>query len=192
MASEVSICNLALQRLGANRISSLSEDSKGARECNASYESIRDRELRKHVWSFAKKRTTLAPNATAPEFDFDYQFDLPSDCLRVVKVTLADGDDDEAEDWTIEGRKILANGSDALRLVYVARITDPNTFDQLFIDTLYHAIAMQLCEPLTQSNTKLDRITSDYTEVIAQAKQVNSIETPSKNAPEDPWVTVRQ
>ena len=34
MADAVSICNLALQRLGAKSISTLTEDTTRARECN--------------------------------------------------------------------------------------------------------------------------------------------------------------
>ena len=56
MASEVDICNRALSKLGAARITSLTEDSVNARACNAMYESVRDAELRAHPWNFAMKR----------------------------------------------------------------------------------------------------------------------------------------
>ena len=80
--SDVAIANLALQKLGSGHITSLSQDDPSARAVNACYEQIRDMELRKHPWNFARKRTTLAPDATTPSFDFDYAFPLPSDCLR--------------------------------------------------------------------------------------------------------------
>jgi hypothetical protein len=191
MASEVGICNLALQRVGAKRIASLTEDSKNARECNTAYESVRDKELRKFVWKFAKKRAALAPNATAPDFDYSYKFELPSDFIRLVSAKAADGDTDEIDDYVIEGKYLLTSDTDTLYLVYVSRVTDPNKFDTLFIETLYHALALQVGEAITQSNSKMDRIKEDYKDALAEAKRTGSIEEPSKKAPADSWVLVR-
>jgi hypothetical protein len=53
MASDVAICNTALNRLGANTITSFTENSKEARLCNAEYEGIRDQVLRSHPWNCA-------------------------------------------------------------------------------------------------------------------------------------------
>ena len=51
MASKVEIANRALQKLGAKRIASLSEDSRNARAINAAYDTLREAELRAHTWS---------------------------------------------------------------------------------------------------------------------------------------------
>ena len=45
MTSVVGICNLALTKLGAARITSLTDDTKQARALNAIYEATRDAEL---------------------------------------------------------------------------------------------------------------------------------------------------
>ena len=51
MASVVSMCNSALNLLGASTISALTDDSKNARLCNQRYEPIRDRVFRGHAWN---------------------------------------------------------------------------------------------------------------------------------------------
>ena len=63
MASEVDIANRALQKLGAESIVSLTQDSENARACNLCYEPIRDAELRAHPWNFAIKRASLAADS---------------------------------------------------------------------------------------------------------------------------------
>lgn len=185
MASEVGICNRALQKLGADRITSLTQDSRNARSCNAVYESARDAELRAHPWSFATKRTILAPDATAPEFDYEYAFTLPDDCIRVLKP------EGEEIDWAIEGGKILTNMGDTLNLRYTARIEDPNLFDVLFRESLAQRIALELCEELTQSNQKAQIVRDDYKTIIKEARRNNAIERRSEEPPEDSWITAR-
>lgn len=59
MATDVEIVNLALVRLGATRITSLSDGSRNANEANAIYNMIRNEVLRGHTWKFAMRRATL-------------------------------------------------------------------------------------------------------------------------------------
>ena len=103
MASEVGICNLALQKLGAESISSLTEDSRNARAVNACYAEMRDAEISAHPWSFARTRATLTASATTPDFEFTYQFTLPVGALRLQLPRQA------GLDWELEGGAILTN-----------------------------------------------------------------------------------
>lgn len=185
MASIVQICNIALQKLGAERITSLTQDHPNARHCNVAYEPMRDAELRAHPWSFAKSRVTLAPDATAPAFDYDYQFTLPSDCVRPLLPPTY------ALDWKLEGGKILTNDGDSIDLVYVARVTDPNLMDPLFREMLSCRIALQLCEAITQSNTKKESIREDYKAAQREARRVNAIEHTAEDTPDDDWIMAR-
>lgn len=184
--SVVEICNLALQKLGAERITDIDEDSPNARECNACYERLRDRELRRHPWTFAKTRAQPAPSANSPLFDYTYAFPLPSDCLRVLKpegrVNL---------DWKIESKSILTNDGASIDLSYIRRVTDPNDFDDLFVDALASAMALQMCERITQSNSKKADARADYKTAVNDAKAVNAIEQIPADEPDDEWLVAR-
>jgi len=66
--SSVGIANIALSKIGAQRIVSFSENTENARLLNAIYGTIRDEVLRAHPWNFAITRTAPAlayslPNA---------------------------------------------------------------------------------------------------------------------------------
>lgn len=184
MASNVEICNLALQKLGAKAIVSLTEDSKNARECNRAFDVVRRREIRKRRWNFAMSRVTLAPDSASPEFDYDYQFTLPANCLKVIK-----GINDT--DWIVEGRKILTNLTNTLYLRYLKDVTDPNVFDSTFIEVLASALAVQLNGRVTQDkNLKLD-LKEDYKTALREAVSANSFEPVPDEQPYDTWVTAR-
>lgn len=185
MASEVSISNMALAKLGEGRITSLTQDSKAARECNNCYTELRDQLLRSHPWNFTKTRVTLAPASTDTTADYIYTYNWPADALRVLPPR------DHDVDWQIEGRAILTNWGDELKLVYVKQVTDANTMDPLFREMLACKMALHMCEALTQSSQKKEDIRQQYKDALAEARRTNAIEQVSAEPPEDTWVTCR-
>ena len=189
MADEVSICNRALQRLGAKRITSLTQDTPNARSCNFAYEHIRDSELRAHPWSCAIKRAQLAADATAPLFGKTARFPLPSDFIRLLP--LDPSQNDNTFDYQIEAGYIYTDYSAPLNIRYIYRLEDPNTMDSLFREALSMRLAMELCEEITQSNTKFGLIEAHYNMTVKEAKRVNAIERIAQMPPEDTWITVR-
>lgn len=190
MASKVEIANRALQILGAKRIVSLTEDSRNARAINAAFEPVKRAELRKHPWSFAITRAQLAADATAPLFTKSNSFPLPSNCLRLLSPDPEVNYNDL--DYNIEGRSIITNESSPLNVRYIYDVTDPNIFDTLFRESLAAKLAEQLCEEITQSNTKVATAAAFYKDAIADAKRTNAIEKTAEMPPEDTWVTIRQ
>ena len=98
--SVVQIVNNALIKIGASAILTLTENSEAARAANLIYEQVRDASIRDHVWNFAIRRVELAQNSTAPAFEFSYQYNLPSDCLRVLRM------EDMGMYYKIEGGKL--------------------------------------------------------------------------------------
>jgi len=188
-ASEVSICNLALQKLGAARIVSLSENSRNAKSVNACYEPQRDTELRKYLWNFARKRTSLAAHSTAPAFMYEAAYPLPSDYLRLIKPARL------GLDWHVEQHEgalaILSNDGAPLDVRYIARVTNPALFDPSFIEMLACKIAWHTCEDLTQSNTKKAALMEEYRMARAEARQTNAFEVPKNPEPIDEWLVAR-
>jgi hypothetical protein len=189
MASAVEICNRALQKLGARRITTLTEDSVNARACNTAYDPVRLAELRAHPWAFAIKLASLAADSTAPAFGKSNAFQLPSDYVRLVPPYPEDNYN--SNDWEIQGLKIYTNDSAPLNIRYVADITDANTMDPLFREALAAKLAEELAEELTQSNPKKEKATRGYEEAIAQARRANAIVSIAQMPPDDPYITVR-
>lgn len=198
MASVIQVANRALTKLGSARITSIDDDVKAARSIKSCFEDLRDDELRAHRWSFAIKRTSLAALSEAPAYGFTTQYALPADFLRVDMVadqypaTIMDnyiGTEDV--DWVLEGGKLLTDFAAPLKLRYIAQITDPNAWDANFREALASRIAMEICEDLTQSDTKKQNAKEDYKRAIMQAIRTNSIERLPVMPPDDQWVIGR-
>lgn len=183
--SVIDCCNSALQRVGATTILSLSDNSPEARACSVAYDSNRRDELRKHKWNFAITRVVLAPDATAPAFDYGYQFTLPGDCLRILRPATAN------LDWVVEGRKILTNDSDTLYLRYIADVEDTTLWDASFYNVVSGAMAIDICERLTQSNTKKNWLNQMYEDDVKMARRMNAFESGPEVAADDGWLLAR-
>jgi len=194
MASVVEICNRALQKLGAQRIADIDENTKNARECKAAYTALRDAELRAHPWNFSITRAQLAASADTPVFGRARSFPLPSTFLRLLPSYPEQNLNDK--DWQIEdGDEVLAiftNDSAPLNVRYVQQVTDPNKMDPLFREALAARMAFELCETITQSTTKWQLLEEAYNKTIATAKHTNAIENVAQVPAEDTWITARQ
>jgi len=163
MASVVEICNRALILLGSDTISSISEDTKPAKLCNIVYPQIRQDLIRSHPWNFAMKRTVLASTGTAPSFEYDYTFNLPSDCLRVWQVY------DPDSSYKLEARTLVSN-DDAIDLKYIADITDTTKWDSVFVSMVVYKLAIDICFGLTGSTTMIPVLTDQFNRLKAEAK----------------------
>ena len=189
MASEVGICNEALSEIGAASILALDQDDKNARECNKRYASLRDKLLRAHPWNFAVARAKLGQLSAAPTYEFDFAYQLPSDWLRILSVHDNDAGVGSVE-YRIEGRKVLSGASE-LWLRYVRRVTDPNTFDELFTEALIFRLAWALARPLIQSGTLEELKRKAFEAVMRKARGVDAQEDFAEALPEGSWVTDR-
>lgn len=184
MASVVGICNRALSKLGAIRITSLEDESKEARACSAAYEDVRDAVLRDHPWNCATVRASLAKLAAAPDWGFANQYQWPADCLGIheVDTTLA---------WKVEGRRILTDAGAPLRIRYAQAVTDPNQFDAAFREALAARLATEMAEELTQSRTVDEKLARRLARQYARAKIVDGQEGTPDTLPEDSWIEAR-
>jgi|TARA_R110000744_G_C19177061_1_gene542318 hypothetical protein len=171
MASDVDICNSALNMLGASNIVSLTEDSRAGRLCNQRYEFVRDAVMRAHPWNCLITRASIAADAEAPAFEFTYAHTLPVSpyCLRVLRPQ------DPNTIFKIEGRKILANAT-PFAFIYVARVTDPNEYDQLLVETIAARMAADISYALVNSNVLTQTMFALYEQKLSEARFVDATE----------------
>lgn len=189
MPSKVDIGNRALSKLGENlTITSFSDGTPPANAISANFDMVRDDVLRDHPWNCLMTRAQLAPETETPAWGFDYQYQLPSDCLRVVEVEALTSQ----PKWRVEGRKILTDDGPVLNIVYLKREEDPNEYDSQLVEALATRLALELCETFTQSNTKKDYLYMAYNDVLRQARRSDAQEGTPTVMLEDSWLSARR
>lgn len=171
--SEVAICNSALSKIGADRIVSLSEDSRAAKLCNEQYSKVKDALLRVHPWNFSIKRASLAVSPTAPDFGYAYAYPVPSDFVRALEVN------ENEYDWVKEGNSILTDETDC-ELLYIADVA-VGYFDTIFDELLAVRLAHDICHDLTTSQTLKAQLWQQYKDMLLEARSFDAQEGSSKS-----------
>lgn len=198
-ASETEILNGALILLGANTVTSPTENNKNARVTHAAYAGVRDAELRTRRWKFSIKRQSLPALTSEPDSDYARQFQLPTDYLRLIEggdiADVADLSDYRTTAGTglysIENGLLLTNLAAPVSIRYLARITDTTVFDAAFDRALKASLAYECCEAITQSDSKQELCRLRYKEAIRDAVRANAIEAPPQGMADDTWLAAR-
>ena len=203
--SEVSICNMALSKIGASSsIESLTEDSAEAKECNLWYTFSRKQALASNDWSFARRRLTLATHGDdPPDGIWGYRYQYPSDCIQFRKIEspvsgagvwspeekrlVADAD---AIPFSIEldedqdSKSILSNLDNAIG-VYTMNLTEVTLFSEFFVTALSTAIAVNVAYALTKKSKLEDKMAQRFQQLILVAQAVDGneqMESPPREA----------
>lgn len=177
MASEVDLCNIALNSIGHKSIQSLNDkNSEAAIKCNVFLQPCIDAVLRSYNWNCATRRISLAMLTETPAFGFSYCFQLPDDCLRVLSMS------ENYIAFKVEGRKLLCNETEA-KILYISRIPVPEMDSQLLL-AVADRLATRLAYPLSNSKTL-----QDLMDKIAQGSIIDASCTDAQEGtPDDPIV----
>jgi hypothetical protein len=144
MSSNVAIANNALLELGADRITSLDQDTEPARIVKHVFDQERDGLLEEHPWNFALARAELALLGEDPEYGFEHAFQLPADCLRILDLENA------GVNYRVEAGKLLCDQGQA-KVRYIRRVTSPRDMPPTFRAALSARIAAKIVTKLTAS-----------------------------------------
>lgn len=198
MASEVGICNRALQILGESALISLADNTKAGRSMRLAYEPVRDAEIERHRWGFAIKRASLPALSDEPEHGFDYQYQPPGDFLSLLPGAdlrppsdLSDYRECEGSLFSMENGKILTNVGAPLKIIYKARVTDTGLFPASFCEALSARLAWECCEEITGSDAKVQLAERRYNTAIKEARWANAIQKAPQYVDDESWVMAR-
>ena len=198
--TELDVVNRALVKLGQLEISSLSDAGKVPRVMSNMVDPVRDRFLRENAWNAAVHRATLSPDATSPEWGWDYRYLLPSDFLKMVTVEsgsstgitgLATDVNPAPVRYVIEGEYILTDESSNLRIKYVRRLEDISRWDSLMIESLATLYACEACMAITGDIQLKDMLYREYMMQVMDAKKHDGWEDPVRYYPVDDYISVR-
>ena len=193
MASEVQICNIALQLIKhSKQITSLTSGTKEANACEIVYDEMRDLCLDMHHWNFATRRVKLPQLAedSSPAFAWDHAYQLPADFIRVISVHEHDHGEDNIA-YKIEGDEMLGDADDVY-LRYVARVEDPNKMPPTFRRALAKLIAAQLATALSSSVTLSKELFAQFHDQdLPFAKSTDAIQNYADQLPESDFIMAR-
>lgn len=192
--TKTEICNLALSKLGSDRIqlASFSSDTGQVKEqCELFFIPTLEELTRMYSWNCCKKRSgsITADSSFAGAYNYSTSYTLPTDCVRVLGVERNTADEMstnvnttalEKNDFIVVGRKIYCNITTGLYLHYLAIPEDGANYDLMdasFLKCFYTFLAMKLAIPLTGNSEVENAIRSEFYNIcLPEAKRLNSVE----------------
>jgi len=172
MANVTEIANISLVELGQEPITEIGEGSDRANVLQSNFAMVRDAVLRVHPWNSACSRKKIAAGQTTPEFEWGFQYPLPTDpyCLRVLAVN------NNSAGWKVEGRWILTDMSSPLEVKYIGRPASAEDFDPMLAEVIGLQLAARCAYRLTNSRSKEERAAKKASIALRDARSADGQE----------------
>ena len=168
--TKIDLCSCALVKLGAGAIASFNEATAEAKACMQLYEPTLEALLGAYPWRFALEKTELSRLVTAPMADYQYAYQLPNNCIRILSA--GNGTKSHGLKYKIVGQTLHTNAENVI-ISYIGR-PDESTFPTFFCQALIAKLAAELCLPLTESTTRSDYMYGRAEEEFRIAKLTDS------------------
>lgn len=186
--SDVDICNIALTvHLGANPIANIDDDTKEGILALTSYAEIRDSVLSAHPWNCATKRVSLTANVATPEWGYNFEYQEPEDCLRVLELN----GETSAWTWQIEDGVILTDFGSPLEIRYIYRNTTVTRYDPELVTALSYMLAASWVEPLVKAANLKAVLFDMYKASIGSARSTDGQEGSPRKVEASTWLDRR-
>jgi hypothetical protein len=189
--SETAIANMAAGILDEYTLLSLDDDTPVGRMMAREFGYVRDELLAAYPWAFALSRTLLAVDPVAPAFEWAYRFRLPTDCLRILPLTVNGALGGSPVDFEREGPYLLTNsgGTSGLRIRYIKREVDPQMFDVLFARAFAARLAMLAATRITGKAQYYTKAQGEFEQAMWEARKADSLTRGSHEFVLSPWAT---
>jgi hypothetical protein len=172
------VANRALSRLGAARITTLTDTTAPAKAVSACFPGVPDWVLRSWLWKFAFTRVALTNPEVAEGTDWTWRYALPPDCLDIVP---QDTPLDDVE-FVEEAGTLLCDLEAPLWLRYVRQVTDPGQWDPAFAEVLSWRLAMEM-QPELAPEVSPFALSAGFASALRQARRSGAVERKPWHSP---------
>jgi hypothetical protein len=169
--------------VGANAITSLTDETEEARTINRVYESALRSVLSECKWNFATKRALLTLTTDELDWYFTgevYVYNKPSDMVRIFDTSY------RYAMWREEGGYIISDTA-SLGVLYVYYLDTPSSYSSAFIEALIDKLCIEIAYRIVNSASLADKFRLVYKDSIGRATAENSQVGNQQTPIDDAW-----
>lgn len=181
--SSIELCSKALNKIGANSITSFEDGSVESEICESIYLTLKHKLLSLYYWSFATKTAELEPKESNEKYGYSYAYILPVDFLRAVKI-------ESNLKYKIAGSYLFSD-DEKVKLEYIADVDEQN-FSPLFVSSFIYLIAAELSISLLNDTSKYSLFYRLFNSEIKEAKSIESMQESNKTIRNFSLIDVRK
>lgn len=196
MTNKLSLYNGALRLCSQRALASLSENIEARRLLDAVWDDgAVDYCLEQGFWAFATRTVEMTANADyQPDFGFEFVFDKPEDYIKIVAICQDESFVLPLVNYVDEAEFICAD----IETIYFRYVSNDSAFGgnlslwtPTFIKFVQHYLASSIIDNLSQSDQKLQQVTSMYMDSLKNARAKDAMNKPVQKFPCGSWVNAR-
>lgn len=188
MATKIEVYRLAAAAVGSGTaITDPADSTTIARSITGVWDLSRRSAIREGSWNFATRRQRLAALAETPKHGFDFQFQLPAGCLRLIEVGGLPRDH-----YQLEGGRVLCDELGPLDVRYLVDVEEPAEWDDSFAQAFALKIALAIGTKIAGSSFPANKVRGEYEAALSASKRVDAMENPPIEQEESSWILARE
>ncbi len=191
MAGQTEIANMAFRLLGANRITSFTQDVPGAKLAQDTYTEYLDAFLTLHPWKFATLQDTLAADGTAPVWGWTYSYPLPVEPTFALRALYVNGEGIESGRWQPREHSIVTDLGTPIEITFIYRSTAYGYWGGPAIDAFSSMLAMNWAMPVTQDIGLMNAMEARYEKNLRRARAANGSQGSQPVLQTTSWLNAR-
>jgi hypothetical protein len=180
--TKIGILSKALILCGEKPLESLSDNRYGATVGSNLFELLYENEIQSNPWRFATKKASLSQLNVTPVNQYQYVFQIPTDCLIPSHVY-------PRADYEIYGDRIYTNQS-AVDLDYRFK-PDVADIPAYFAMLMVYACAKDMIKPITESDQAMQLMERKYNRQRSVAMYADAQGRPAVPVQDNPFVDIR-
>jgi hypothetical protein len=199
MATQVSICNMALSNIGIKKqISAIDDPNQEAEMCLLHYDVALEEALAEGDWGFARRRVDLVTEAGTPPEPWAYQYQYPSNCAAIRRIDdeRASRHSDSRIPFTTEtndsnARIVFTDQEDAV-VIYTRLETTPTLYSAAFVRYMSWVLASKIAMPLTGDEDLAEGAEKMAMHELEKAFSKNLENEQEPPEPQASWISARE
>lgn len=195
-STRLSLFNGALRIIGSRKLSSLTENRESRRVLDDAWnDNAVDYCLEQGFWEFSIRTSMMTYDpAITPEFGFKYAYQKPSDYIRTYGFCSDENLLTPITRYTDENN-VWYTDYDTIYVQYVSNDSSYglnfSIWHETFVQFVQLYLASLICERLTQSASKTDRIEKKYESALKRARNMSAMNKPTRFMPSGSWSNAR-
>jgi len=187
--SGIDICSRALVLIGAEPITSFSDDTTESLVSNNMYEDVARTNLTSTRWRFATNQAQLNRLSAAPTGRFDAAYQLPDGYLYIHAITV----NDFQIEYDLYGDKAYcdADTQDVLIADYTFRADEVN-WPSYFCLTVEYAMATVFATSIARDTALANQMNTQYERMLAKARSIDSQQQSTRKLTTSRFITNRR
>ena len=137
---------------------------------------VRDEVIQLYPWHVFSKRAKLPALSDEPAFGWDFAYNLPSDCIRLLPLRVDGAFNGPAVAHEVEARQVLTNASGPLPVRYLFRQTNMAKWPPLTARVLAARLARYAATRVTGKESYFSKTDAEFKASMFEAMQSDSLE----------------